>query len=158
MQWLIFITEGNVTLAYLSFKILTSMYLMVSYILSHVVYAFSYSNKNPVNKLVIEEREDLENDVETVTITCFGYGVPDYNRTSDWPYYWIYFTNWSWTLLVVSFCFDTSLVMLRFREQKQCIHRKLENNGVIAKPTYKGNIFLGVLMIIYSYNSHFYFW
>ena len=60
MQWLIFITEGNVTLAYLSFKILTSMYLMVSYILSHVVYAFSYSNKNPVNKLVIEEREDLE--------------------------------------------------------------------------------------------------
>ena len=139
------------TLAYISFKILTSMYLMVSYIISHLIYASTYSDRNSANKLTIKERADFENDFEKMRIAkCFGYNLPmpDVNhvsRKSDWPYYWIYFTNWSWTLLVASFFLDTSLVMLRFREQKQCTQRNLENNGIVTEPTHRGNIFLVVL-------------
>ena len=49
---------------------------------------------------------------------------------SAWPYYWIYFTNWSWTLFVTSFLFDTTLVALRFNEERKSI-----NDDLVGHPT-----------------------
>ena len=49
---------------------------------------------------------------------------------SAWPYYWIYFTNWSWTLFVTSFLFDTTLVALRFYEERKSI-----NVDLVGHPT-----------------------
>ena len=90
------------TLAYLLFKVLISVYLIVAYIISHVTYALS---------------------------ECSG--------SSDWPFYWIYFSNWSWTLLVVSFLFDTILVIMRFKEQKRCHGGK--RYAYVTVPTYRGD-------------------
>ena len=97
------IIEGGVTLAYLSFKVLVSLYLMVAYIISHVTYAISV-----------------------------------FSGSSDWPFYWIYFTCWSWTLLVVSFLFDTIMVIMRYREQKQCLSRKRYAYATVPTSHYTG--------------------
>ena len=36
---------------------------------------------------------------------------------SVWPYYWLYFTSWSFNLFVLSVLFDTSLVCYRFFQE-----------------------------------------
>ena len=41
---------------------------------------------------------------------------------SDWPYYWIYFTNWTWTLLCLSFLLDTTFTILRYRKERMHLH------------------------------------
>ena len=43
--------------------------------------------------------------------------TPDHNTgilNSKWPYYWLYFSNWCFTVFVISFVADTVLVMKRY--------------------------------------------
>jgi hypothetical protein len=123
------------------------MYLVISYIICHVTYAFSYSVRNCTNTLQNEEIVGFENGFEATVVDCNRH--PYSSRTSDWPFYWIYFTNWSWTVFVVSFFFDTSLTMMRFREQKQCLTRKLEENCTVIRPVNSGNFFQFLSILIF---------
>ena len=111
--------EEKVTSSYLVFKLSVSVYLLVSYVISHVQYALSSeicsiqdSNKSQVDALN-QINIVLEKDFETSDSQC---------TRSDWPYYWIYFTNWGWTLLCFSFLFDTTLVILRYRKERKNVH------------------------------------
>ena len=100
--------------------------------MSHVVHGWSSSDAKFSRQLRNETRGGLEKDLK-MALEC--------NGTSDWSFYWIYFTNWSWTLLVASFIFDTVLVTLRYIEQKKSINDKFEENGNVIRPTYRGNFF-----------------
>ena len=88
-----FLLDDRVTFPYLLFKLVVSIYFLASYVVSHISWA------------VYPE----------------GYGIKQ-NDATVWPYYWIYLTNWSWTLICLSFWIDTCLVILRYRKEKKHLH------------------------------------
>ena len=113
-------SEEKVTLSYLLFKLMISLYLIAAYIVSHIGFAISSDScdikENGNNQdLLNNKNSDIEQDLETaISYCCIG---------SDWPYYWIYFTYWSWTLICISFWLDSTLVLLRYmKERKQLNH------------------------------------
>ena len=114
---------------YLSLKSAVSVYLLFSYVISHVDFVLRQSRINcKINR----------KDITAITITSIGEqesrnvseDMGSKCEQSAWPYYWIYFTNWSWTLFVTSFLFDTTLVALRFYEERKSI-----NNDLVGYPT-----------------------
>jgi len=120
-------SEAKVTISYLLFKFMISLYIIAAYIVSHIRYAITYDSceikGNGNNQDVPNNKNsEIEKDLETsISNCCIG---------SDWPYYWIYFTCWSWTLICISFWLDSTLVFLRYmKERKQ---RKLVNGSKIT--------------------------
>ena len=113
-------SEEKVTISYLLFKFMISVYLIAAYIVSHIGVAISSDTcdiiENGNNQVAMNSKNsDTEKNSETsISYCCAG---------SDWPYYWIYITNWNWTLICISFWFDSSLVFLRYmKEKKQLNH------------------------------------
>ena len=94
----------------------------MTYIVSHIDQAMcseGYGIKqNDVNE---QEGSDLEHTLNNIGEEIFTTSASLHIR-SDWPYYWIYFTNWSWTLICLSFWIDTTLVVLRYRKEKKHLH------------------------------------
>ena len=110
--------EEKVTLPYLLFKIVISFYLLVAYIISHVTSAISSEScaikqNGTSSKNFPDHTHIVDDESNPSASTC---------TLSDWPYYWIYFTNWSWTLLCLSFLLDTTLVGLRYRKERMHLH------------------------------------
>jgi hypothetical protein len=105
---------------------------MVAYIISHVVFASSYSGKICTKELRNETATIIENGFEKMGSDCSG-------KRSDWPFYWIYMTYWGYTLIIFSFLYDTIMVILRFIEEKKCLRRKAEGNCDVINPSYKGS-------------------
>ena len=104
------------------FKLLVSFYLLATYIVSHIDQALcseSYGTKQ--NDTSQQDCSDFEQPFNTAgkencTASAF------LCSRSDWPYYWIYFTNWNWTLTCLSFWIDSTLVVLRYRKEKRHVH------------------------------------
>ena len=107
---------------------------MISYVISHVKYALSYSGKNCTTEVRNETTTEFKNEFGNITTDsdCSG-------NKSDWPFYFIYLTSWSYTLIVLSFLFSTILVALRFIEEKKCLRPDIEKNCVVISPSYKGS-------------------
>ena len=100
------------------FKIVISFYLLVAYIISHVTSAISSEScaikqNGTSSKNFPDHTHIVDDESNPSASTC---------TLSDWPYYWIYFTNWSWTLLCLSFLLDTTLVGLRYRKERMHLH------------------------------------
>ena len=117
--------DEKVALPYLLFKILVCFYLIAAYIISHVDYAISSES------CAIKMGGDNQNVIPVNQHSVVDTSVSLCTR-SDWPYYWIYFTNWSWTLLCVSFLFDTILVVLRYKNERKHVHHvvgEMKNNS-----------------------------
>ena len=123
------IVGDRVSTMYLSLKSAVSVYLLFSYVISHVDFVLRQSRINcQINR----------KDITAITITSIGEqesrnvseDMGSKCEQSAWPYYWIYFTNWSWTLFVTSFLFDTTLVALRFYEERKSI-----NDDLVGYPT-----------------------
>ena len=101
-------SEEKVTISYLLFKLMISLYLVAAYIVSHVGFAINHDT------CVMIENGNNQDVLNTISYCCTG---------SDWPYYWIYITRWNWTLICISFWFDSTLVFLRYmKEKKQLKH------------------------------------
>ena len=117
--------EEKVTLSYLVFKLSVSAYLLISYVISHMQFALSseicsiQDNDNSQVDALNQKNMVVEKDFEASNSQC---------TRSAWPYYWIYFTNWGWTLLCFSFLLDTTLVTLRYRKERKNVHH------LIGKP------------------------
>ena len=132
---LIIFIDKKVTVPYLGFKLLVSLYLLVSYIISHVNMALSSDicsiHDTDESKVEVLNQKNLvlEMDFMPTDSQC---------TRSDWPFYWIYFTNWSWTLLCFSFLFDTSLVILRYRKERKEFHCFIGESK--ASSNEKGNV------------------
>lgn len=92
----------NVSIVYLGFKLIVSTYLIAAYVLSH--FHFYWKPDFLCNKEDIDD-EDSNTSKETEYL-C--------NLESVWPYYWLYFTSWSFNLFVVSILVDTILVLYRY--------------------------------------------
>ena len=127
---LIFSIAGDrVGTIYLSLKSAVSAYLLFSYVISHVDFVLRQSRINcKINRkdptaitITSNEGQESRNVSDDIASKC---------EQSAWPYYWIYFTNWSWTLFVTSFLFDTTLVALRFYEERKSI-----NVDLVGHPT-----------------------
>ena len=58
---------------------------------------------------------------------------------SEWPYYGIYFTNWSWTLMCISFWLDTTLVCLRYNAERKHVHQATGESDIISN--HKNNLY-----------------
>ena len=91
---------------------------------------------NPVNKTEIVKTDSVTSD-----FIC---------PQSEWPYYGIYFTNWSWTLMCISFWLDTTLVCLRYNAERKHVHQANGESKIISdhksnlqmkRETHKGNLF-----------------
>ena len=124
-----FIAGDRVSTIYLSLKSAVSAYLLFSYAISHVDFVLRQSRINcKINRkdptaitITSNDGQESRNVSEEIASKC---------EQSAWPYYWIYFTNWSWTLFVTSFLFDTTLVALRFYEERKSI-----NVDLVGHPT-----------------------
>ena len=111
--------ENKVTISYLLFKLLVSLYFLASYVVSHIdqaIYSESYGIKQ--NDATLKDASDHKHTVRNESLITSA----SMSTRSDWPYYWIYFTNWSWTLLCLSFLLDTTLVSLRYRKERMHLH------------------------------------
>ena len=131
------IPDERVTISYLIYKIIISVYLMATYVICHVKYASSYCGENGTNEIrKLKATTGVKNNsvLSRMDSDCGD------NR-SDWPYFWLYLTNWSYTLIILSFSFSTILVIIRFIEEKRCLHRDVEENCVTTSPSYKGYYF-----------------
>ena len=123
------IAGDRVGTIYLSLKSAVSAYLLFSYVISHVDFVLRQSRINcKINRkdptaitITSNDGQDSRNVSDDIASKC---------EQSAWPYYWIYFTNWSWTLFVTSFLFDTTLVALRFYEERKSI-----NVDLVGHPT-----------------------
>ena len=92
---------------------------MAAYVVSHINKALFSEN------YAKEQNGTSQNDVsdQKHTVVDENHIASTSLRTSwDWPYYWIYFTYWSWTLICLSFWIDTTLVVLRYRKEKARLH------------------------------------
>ena len=90
----------------------------MAYIISHVTIAISSEScaikQNVTSSKDVPDHKHIVHDESNPSAsTC---------TLSDWPYYWIYFTNWSWTLLCLSFLLDTTLTVLRYRKERMHLH------------------------------------
>ena len=98
---------------YLAFKTICSIYLIVAYVLSHFEFVWK-----PQFYLCDEEtRNDLRNTTENASNSTADAKKHLCELDSVWPYYWLYFTSWSFNLFVLSVLFDTSLVCYRFFQE-----------------------------------------
>jgi len=133
-------SEAKVTLSYLLYKLMISLYLIVAYIVSHIGQVIMYEtceimengNKQAVSIFILNNKNsDIEKrEEDSISSCCPG---------SYWPYYWIYFTNWSWTLICISFWFDSILVLLRYiKENKQLNHVNGSKITLIEKDLHIG--------------------
>ena len=137
---IVLIVGDEVTFGYLSFKLLVSAYLVLTYVISHVEYALSKS-RNHCNDLIEHSKPISDNDTENNGTKKNLRTMDDDCEISNWPFYWIYFTNWSWTLLVISFLFDTVLVTLRLVEERKSINPQIEVGDKLTIPNCKGWFF-----------------
>ena len=97
------ISDGGLSYRYVSYKIVFSIYLVAVYILSHLDYY--WQQLTPCSS-----KANLSLNVTNQT-------SPDHDTSilnSKWPYYWLYFSNWCFTLFVITFVVDTFLVMKRY--------------------------------------------
>ena len=118
------------------FKLSISFYLLASYIISHVESALgpvkcgtSRNNEsetgNPVPKTEIVKTDSVTSD-----FIC---------PQSEWPYYGIYFTNWSWTFMCISFWLDTTLVCLRYNAERKHVQQAKGESNIISN--HKNNLY-----------------
>ena len=98
---------------YLAFKTLCSIYLIVAYVLSH----FEFVWKPQFYLCDKETKNDITNTTENVKNSTVDAKKHLCELDSVWPYYWLYFTSWSFNLFVLSVLFDTSLVCYRFFQE-----------------------------------------
>ena len=118
-----FLLEDKVTLPYLLFKRLVSFYLLATCIVSHIDQAI-YSESYGIQQNNVGQRDCNNLDHPFNTVDEENCTTSTSLRTRwEWPYYWIYFTNWNWTLICLSFWFDTTFVALRYRKEKRQLHR-----------------------------------
>ena len=100
-------SEGRVTKPYLTFKVFGSIYLIVAYVLSHLQFYWKPSflkcnEEHPVSENVsVKDQKYLEEKKHLCDLD------------SVWPYYWLYFTNWSFNLFTICVLLDTTLVVYR---------------------------------------------
>ena len=105
--------DDKVSPYYLAFKTLCSIYLIVAYVLSHFEFVWK-----PHFYLCDEEtKNDITNTTENAKNSTADAKKHLCELDSVWPYYWLYFTSWSFNLFVLSVLFDTSLVCYRFFQE-----------------------------------------
>ena len=124
-----FLLENKVTISYLLFKLLVSLYFLASYVVSHVdqaIYSESYGIKQ--NDVTLKDASDHKNTVRNESLITSA----SMSTRSDWPYYWIYFTNWSWTLICSCFWIDTTLVVIRYINEKKHLHYVVGKSKITA--------------------------
>ena len=98
------------SIAYIGFKLVISAYLIAAYVLSHLHFYWKPDFLcNKENDLDLED-EDSNTSKETEHL-C--------NLESTWPYYWLYFTSWSFNLFVLSIFVDTILVLYRYLNENK---------------------------------------
>ena len=105
----------------------------MAYIISHVTIAISSEScgikQNVTSSQDIPDNKHIVHDESNPSAyTC---------TLSDWPYYWIYFTNWSWTLLCLSFLLDTTLTSLRYRKERMHLHHVVGESEINGLAIYK---------------------
>ena len=133
---LLYLLENRVTIQYLVFKLSISFYLLASYIISHVESALGpvkcVTNRNDESETgnSIPKTEIVKTDSVTSDFIC---------PQSEWPYYGIYFTNWSWTLMCISFWLETTLVCLRYNAERKQVHQTKGESNII--PNHKSNLY-----------------
>ena len=96
-----------------------SFYFLASYVVSHISQAVSSEGHE------MKQNDATIKDISGQKHTVFNESVINsafLRISSDWPYYWIYFTNWSWTLICLSFWIDTCFVIHRYRKGKKHLH------------------------------------
>ena len=110
--------DGRPTTANTIYKIIGSIYLAVAYVLSHIDFHWK-----PYGQC--QEPFNVTDSNRTINNTGFrnGYGC---NGISLWPYYWLYFTNWSFNLIVISVILDTILVLKRKMNEKKVHDKSVE--------------------------------
>ena len=128
--------ENKVSFTYLSFKVLVSGYLVLAYVIGHVEYAVRPS-RNYCHDLLDTQKNISDNLSEKNGTKNDFLSLDDNCEISSSRYFWIYFTNWSFTVLVISFLFDSVLVTLRFMKEKKSIERQRKYGDKLIIPRYK---------------------
>ena len=78
-------SKEKVTITYLLFKLMISLYLLAAYIVSHTGFAISFDSCDIIENGNNQDVSNNKNsDIKSISYCCTG---------SDWPYYWIYITN-----------------------------------------------------------------
>ena len=104
--------EERVSIPYLAFKVFVGMYLIVAYLLSHLQFYWK-----PDFLKCNEESDAKKNFTEKY--------LHEWNHLcglkSVWPYYWLYFTSWSFNIFTICVLLDLILVVYRFiNTNKKC--------------------------------------
>ena len=121
--------ENKVTISYLLFKLLVSLYFLASYVVSHIDQAiYSESHGIKQNDITLKDASDHKHTVRNESLITSA----SMSTISDWPYYWIYFTNSSWTLICSCFWIDTTLVVLRYMNEKKHLHHFVGESKITA--------------------------
>ena len=120
-----YFSEDRVSIGYLAFKVIISIYLVVAYVLSHFQFYWKkpddykcneYNVKIPSVNNYTKEEEAKQEEIKHL---C--------DLESAWPYYWLYLTSWSFNIFTLCIFLDTSLVIYRYIDEK----KKVENDRIL---------------------------
>ena len=98
--------DGRLSYSYLCYKIVLSGYIVSAYILSHLNYYWKEKDSNNIQCYVNQTDDGKSNQTSTET-------------SSSWPYYFLYLSNWCFTVFVFSFLLDASLVLRRYIKENK---------------------------------------
>ena len=103
--------DGRLALSYVWFKIILTAYVSFAYIINHVDYGLQKlspcSSTNHSSNLSFMDI--------TTNISNHGHS----KLHSRWPFYWMYFDNWCFSIFTLCLIVDTSLVIRRYIKENK---------------------------------------